>query len=265
MESDRDYYGFVYITTNMINGKKYIGKRKYSTGWEKYLGSGKYLKNALKKYGKYNFKREILYNCTTEEELEEKEKYYIDLYDAVKSNNFYNIHEGGTGGNLRSGWTKEQLDEYWKKFSISLKGRYAGKNNPMWGKTHTKEVREKIAKCNSERIFTDEMRKKYSDVKKGKKHTEDHKKNIGKSKLKKVIVIQGHTYKVYDGAKYVNITTDIYNKAPGKRGHYHEKSKSWIIYLYLLEQYFLEGKFREEEWNNYFKDMDETLKELLER
>ena len=61
MESDRVYYGFVYITTNMINGKKYIGKRKYSTGWEKYLGSGKYLKNALKKYGKYNFiKRNII-------------------------------------------------------------------------------------------------------------------------------------------------------------------------------------------------------------
>lgn len=257
------YYGFVYITTNTISRKKYIGKRKYSPGWENYLGSGKLFKNALKKYGKDNFSREILCECITRLELDNQEKYYIDLYDAVNSKEFYNIHEGGTGGNLRSGWSKEQLETYWKNFSISLKGKYAGENNPMWGKTHTKEVREKIARCNSERVFTDEMRKKYSDVKKGKKHTEEHKSNIAKSKLKKVIVIQKDTYEIYDGAKYVPIT-DVYNKVTGIRGHYHKPSKSWIIYLHLLKKYYLESKFTEQEWNNYFKFKNESLTQILE-
>ena len=46
-------YGFIYITTNHINGKKYIGQRKYDKQgkWKEYLGSGVVLSKAIKKYG----------------------------------------------------------------------------------------------------------------------------------------------------------------------------------------------------------------------
>ena len=55
-------YGFIYITTNHINGKKYIGQKKYdkSGKWKKYLGSGLALKNAITKYGVENFSKEII-------------------------------------------------------------------------------------------------------------------------------------------------------------------------------------------------------------
>ena len=54
------FYGFVYITTNKINGKKYIGQRTYKkAGWEKYLGSGKLLRKAISRYGVENFEKEI--------------------------------------------------------------------------------------------------------------------------------------------------------------------------------------------------------------
>lgn len=91
-------YGFIYETTNLINGKKYIGKKQYINGWQDYLGSGILLKIAINKYGKENFKRIILCNCETEEELNEKERFYIKLYNANNNNMYYNLAEGGTGG-----------------------------------------------------------------------------------------------------------------------------------------------------------------------
>ncbi|MDD2285627.1 MAG: GIY-YIG nuclease family protein [Paludibacter sp.] len=75
-------YGFIYITTNMINGKKYIGQKKYMKHWENYLGSGVILRNAINKYGRDNFKREIIEDCITKEDLDRKEKYWISFYDS---------------------------------------------------------------------------------------------------------------------------------------------------------------------------------------
>jgi len=83
----------IYMTTNLINGRKYIGLDSKNN--PKYLGSGKALKLAIAKYGKENFNKEILCYCGSMEELLEKEKYYIKEYDAVNSKKFYNIAEGG--------------------------------------------------------------------------------------------------------------------------------------------------------------------------
>lgn len=47
---NNNFYGFIYITTNLINGKKYIGQKKGYN--DTYLGSGKILKLAIKKYGR---------------------------------------------------------------------------------------------------------------------------------------------------------------------------------------------------------------------
>ena len=91
-------YGFIYETTNLINGKKYIGKRVYTKGWENYLGSGVLLKLAIEKYGKENFKRIILKECPDSATLEQEEKYYISLYNAVSNPAYYNLAEGGAGG-----------------------------------------------------------------------------------------------------------------------------------------------------------------------
>ena len=90
--------GIVYITTNKINGKKYIGvdtkNRKY------YLGSGKSMKLSIKKYGSENFIKEIIESSEDNKYLFEREKYWIEFYDAVNSPLFYNISIGGKGGNM---------------------------------------------------------------------------------------------------------------------------------------------------------------------
>ena len=93
-----DYYGFIYITTNNVNGKKYIGQKKYYGNHEVYIGSGVALKNAINKYGKENFTREIIENCKSKEDLDSREKYWIKYYNATESEDFYNITSGGDGG-----------------------------------------------------------------------------------------------------------------------------------------------------------------------
>lgn len=96
-------YGFTYITTNLINGMKYIGRRKIDKYgvWKTYLGSGRAFKKALAKYGKENFKREIIQWYETSEELNEAERLLIERLNAVNDRNYYNL---STGGNIYSGF-----------------------------------------------------------------------------------------------------------------------------------------------------------------
>lgn len=109
----KNYYGFIYITTNNINGMKYIGQKSYSQkNWREYLGSGIHLKRAIKKYGKDNFTKEIIEECISKEELDDREQYWILYYDAVNNKSFYNIASGGDGGNTIAGYTEEQLQKY---------------------------------------------------------------------------------------------------------------------------------------------------------
>lgn len=139
-------YGFIYITTNRINGKRYIGQRKYDrTGkWKDYLGSGIYLKNAINKYGKENFTKEIIEECETKDKLNEQEKYWISFYDAVNNENFYNISNGGDGGNTIIGYSKEQLEEYKQRKSILHKQTALKGENAPRSKLTKKEVKEII-------------------------------------------------------------------------------------------------------------------------
>lgn len=87
----------VYLTKNLINDKKYIGKDAKSD--PNYLGSGLLLKKAIKKYGKEKFEKIILVdNIICLKTLEEEEKKFILLFDAVNNKQFYNITFGGEGG-----------------------------------------------------------------------------------------------------------------------------------------------------------------------
>lgn len=108
---NKNMYGFVYITTNHINGKKYIGQKRYDKAnkWKSYLGSGIHLKRAINKYGSENFSKEIIEDCKTKKCLDEREKYWIEYYNAVKSDEFYNIASGGEGGDTRAGYSEEQF------------------------------------------------------------------------------------------------------------------------------------------------------------
>ena len=137
-------YGFIYITTNMINGKRYIGQRKfYGTGhqkWQNYLGSGKIIRRAINKYGKENFVREIIDITYSKEELDLKEIQYIKDYNATKTDNFYNLVEGGSGtkGSFDERYTKEER----KKIHDLKSENVLGENNPNYGNKWNEEQRK---------------------------------------------------------------------------------------------------------------------------
>ena len=130
---------YIYLTTNNINGMKYIGKH-YGELDDTYLGSGKLLKQDILKYGKENFTKSILYVSENDIENSEKEKQFIALYNAVSNPLFYNIHEGGSGGNTTIGYSLEEKEALRRKLSEVNRG----KNNGMYGKHHTDEAKEKL-------------------------------------------------------------------------------------------------------------------------
>jgi hypothetical protein len=87
----------IYKTTNLINGKIYIGKHQTLDPNDDYLGSGKQLNHAIQKYGKENFVKDVLHVFETEEEMNAKEKELV-TEEFIKENTNYNQCPGGQGG-----------------------------------------------------------------------------------------------------------------------------------------------------------------------
>ena len=73
----------------------YIGQHKSEIFVEKYLGSGTNIRRAIKKYGKDNFSVKLLEWCETQEEADNKEKYWLKQYNLPNCNIGYNITKGG--------------------------------------------------------------------------------------------------------------------------------------------------------------------------
>lgn len=190
---------YVYLTTNLINNKKYIGQHNGEID-DSYIGSGTIFLKAVKKYGKENFKKEILEICNSQEELDKAEQKWIKNLNAVFDNNFYNIAEGGSGGNPCLGLTAEQEKARRKKISESLKGEknpfygkgFCKEEHPMWGKHHSEESKEKMRQA-----------------KLGKKLSEEHKKKISQNnKEKKKILMydkENHFIQEFESLRAVNI------------------------------------------------------------
>lgn len=90
-------YNFVYKTTNLINKKIYVGVHSTDELEDGYLGSGKYLAKAIKKYGIYNFEREIIKYFDTVEEAYLFENEFVNE-EFVNRLDTYNLTTGGYGG-----------------------------------------------------------------------------------------------------------------------------------------------------------------------
>ena len=130
--------GYIYMTTNLLNNMRYIGRKTSQVFLStKYLGSGTHLKRAIKKYGKENFKVELIEECETYIELVEREMYWIAFYNASKSSDFYNASEGG----YKEGFTPGE-DNIAKKPEIRAinSAKHRGKKMPPGFGEHQREI-----------------------------------------------------------------------------------------------------------------------------
>lgn len=162
----------VYVHTNKINNKKYVGITKQDPKCRWKNGFGYYSKNntsylwkAIQKYGWDSFTHEIIEEGLLRSEANEKEKYYIKLYDSSNPSYGYNLTLGGDGfcGMPRSEETK-------KKISESLKGKYTKEKSYWYGKHIPKEAVEKQIKTKKEKQYhhTEEWKRNHSQKVKGK-------------------------------------------------------------------------------------------------
>ena len=90
---------YIYITTNNINGKKYLGQRKcqkQNIENDIYFGSGILITKALKKYGKENFSKEIIFTCDNRKDIDFAEIDFIKKYRCLENKDiWYNRDAGG--------------------------------------------------------------------------------------------------------------------------------------------------------------------------
>lgn len=99
---------YIYCHENKINGKKYIGQscqvpeKRWNSGYG-YMNCPRFY-STIQHYGWDNFTHIILEENLSSQEANEREKYYINLYNTLNSENGYNLVEGGNS-----------LSEYWKK------------------------------------------------------------------------------------------------------------------------------------------------------
>lgn len=128
---ERFVYYTVYKITNLINNKEYIGYHQTNNLDDGYMGSGKLIKKAIEKYGIENFSKKYIQIFDNRKEAE--------LLEALLVNESYTLRE----------------DTY----NITLGGNVrimVGKNNPFYGKTHTKESIEQAREKNLGRNISEE-------------------------------------------------------------------------------------------------------------
>jgi group I intron endonuclease len=135
----------IYMFTNLINGKRYIGSTgNLSRRFSEYLNTNYLIRanymaicNALLKHGYSNFSLDILDFCEVSDLLI-KEKYYWDIFKPE-----YNLAKDP----LAPMTGRKHTDESRKKISEAFLGKVLGENNNMYGKTHSSESRKKLSEA----------------------------------------------------------------------------------------------------------------------
>lgn len=197
-------YGYVYLTTNLINNKKYVGQHRSEKFDPNYKGSGKRLKNAIKKYGIENFNTVLIEECVDKVDMDNKEKYYISACNAVIDDNYYNIALGGSGAQVlfQTPETKRKISlankgkKRTEEMNVRMRKRVSGtramNNGNIYKMIQPEDIEYylsigwKFGRLNAQVGRKDgaETRQKKSLALKGKKHSKEHTLKMRETKLK---------------------------------------------------------------------------------
>jgi len=207
----------VYITTNLINNKQYVGDHSTNNLNDGYLGSGQLIIKAIKKYGKENFKRKILKLCETKEEAFKKQEKYIIKFNTLNPKGYNISPKGGHNvkncfseeskrkiGRANKGcipWNKGKTGVYSKNtlamMSEKQKGNSYGLGNKSnTGKKFSEDHKEKISIAHKGKLVSEETKQKMSlnhydcngenNGMYGKTHTKEARKKISEANKVKI-------------------------------------------------------------------------------
>lgn len=149
----------IYMITNLVNGKKYIGQSIcIERRFREHCNNGKYtdkslIDTAIQKYGVSNFRFDILEVLPENNEiLDEKERLWIKYYNTYENHDDYNLTDGGMSGRKLSEETKNKLSKI------------------NTGKKLSPETRKKIGQSGRGKKWSEESKKRFSEKIKGKNH-----------------------------------------------------------------------------------------------
>lgn len=250
-----NHYNCIYMYTNLITGKKYVGKAKdFDKRYKEHLKYDEQLiDKKINEYGIENFKIEILIeNVQDNDKLNEYEKFFIKRKRShVSYGTGYNRTWGGDGGDTLSGMTDEQRKEHSRKMSEARKGD----KNPMYGKPRSEETKQKLSeslKGKPSKPRSEETKRKISQSLKGKTRkplSEEHKQKMSESLKVKIICLE--TQQVFDSIKQAQEWLgkgDIKQHLRGrtKSAGKHPITKQPLHWMYY-DEYL---KLQEEQQNN---------------
>lgn len=165
-------YSYIYLTTNLINGKQYVGQHSTNNMNDGYVGSGTIMLKAIKKYGKENFKVDVMQFCINQEEMDFFEDKYIIWYETMSPKG-YNLRSGGHERFIIS----DELREILKNSHIGYE--YSDEQRINHKKAMNREdVKAKLSEA-SKRAWSDpNIREKYLIVLKDKDLVERRRKSF---------------------------------------------------------------------------------------
>ena len=217
-------YYYLYKITNLLNNKYYIGMHQTKDLNDGYMGSGKIIKSAIKKYGIENFKKEILEFFINDEEMKKGEKKIIDtkiLDDPL----CYNLRLGGRGGfdyiNKNGLAHNNEINlKRSKKIKLwHLENDRKGKNSTFYGKKHTEETKKKQSTLKKEYFKNGGV---HPQGMMGKKHTEETKKKQSKNNAKTLLGKKGNLHPCTNTKWYNNGIKSIRSKTRPKGSEWVE-------------------------------------------
>lgn len=145
----------VYIHTNKINGKMYVGvtrqdppEKRFGSNGIDYVGCVKFY-GAIKKYGWNNFDHEIFARNLTKEEASNMEKLLITKLDTTT--NGYNLEPGGVEQGPRSPEAIQKLREARMRQVITPEqyekgaNKRRGRKHPEWRREKEREAQRRIS------------------------------------------------------------------------------------------------------------------------